>query len=43
MKKGIKNVDEVVRKLRLVLIKATNKRLKIAKKEKQKREEIVEK
>ncbi len=43
MEKDIRNVDAIARKLRPVLTKVTNQRLEIAKEEKQKREEIMEK
>lgn len=42
MRKNIRNVDVVGRKLKPVLIKTTNQRLEVAKKERQKREERVE-
>lgn len=42
IKKGIRNANIIVCKFILVLIKATNYRLKIASNEKQKREEMME-
>lgn len=41
IKKGINNVNAVVFKLELAVITATNYRLKIASKQKQKREKMV--
>lgn len=43
IEKGIKNVDAITYKLKLALIKATNYRLKVSKKERRKKEKIVEK
>ena len=43
MKKVIQNTDTITYKLGPALIKITNYRLKVAKKEKQKREKIVDK
>ena len=43
MKKGIKNTNAVAHKFRPALTRATNKKLEVAKKKKQKREEIVKK
>ncbi len=42
MKKGIRNIDAVIRKLRLISTRATNQRLEITRQERRKREEIVE-
>ena len=42
MEQGIRNVDAIARKLRSASIKATNQRLKVARKERTKRVEIVE-
>ena len=43
MKKGIKNADAIACKLGPVLIKVTNDRLEVAREEKRKREEMMEK
>ncbi len=43
IKKGIRNTDAVARKFGPASTRATNQRLEIAREEKQKREEIVEK
>lgn len=43
IKKDIRNADVVAYKLGLALTKVTNQRLEIAREEKQKREEMVEK
>ena len=43
MKKDIRNTDVIPGKLRPALIRATNHRLKVAREEQRKREEIVEK
>ena len=43
MQKGEKNIDVVARKLRSISIRATNDRLEVAKEEKQKRKEMIEK
>ncbi len=43
MEKGIRNADAVARKLGPALTRATNQRLEITRKERRKREEIVEK
>ena len=42
MKKGIKNVDAVVRKLELASTRASNQRLEVIREERQKREEMLE-
>ena len=42
MEKGIKNANTIVRKLRQAWTRATNKKLEVARKKKQKREEMVE-
>lgn len=41
MKKGIKNIYAIAYKLKLASIKATNHKLEVAKKESQKREEMI--
>ncbi len=43
MEKSIKNVDVVTRKLGLTSTRATNQKLEVAREEKQKKEEIMEK
>ncbi len=42
MEKGIRNADAVTRKLGSVSIRATNQRLEVAREERRKREEIIE-
>lgn len=43
IKKDIRNADVVICKLELMLIRAINQRLEVAKKVKRKKEEIIEK
>ena len=43
MEQGIRNADAIARKLRPASIKATNQRLEVARKERTKRVEIMEK
>ena len=43
MKRGIRNADTVAYKLKPALIRATNEKLEVTRKERQKREEMVEK
>ncbi len=43
MEKGIRNADVVARKLRPASTRATNQRLEVAREERQKREEMLEK
>ena len=43
MKKGVQNPNTVACKLKLALTKASNYRLEVAREEKQKKEEMVEK
>ncbi len=43
IEKGINNADAITRKLGLALTRATNQRLEVAKEERRKTEEIVEK
>ena len=43
MKKNIKNINIIARKLGLALTKATNQKLEVVRKERKKREKMIEK